>query len=417
MSNDWQNKLRSEFEHYGEEAPEGLWASVRDSVAYPSAVSPALDPLRRRRRRNAWLAASGAFAVAAAVIAAVVVRPVAGPVQAAIRPGSVLASADDMPRVYHEAMGRPQKLYDSRTAVAVPVRSAVPEEMESEVPELRQKPLPGQSSREEQQSSAVSGGNAGSGEERLEFYDAPEFFGAAQAISGKRPGRTLSMRLAMSGSAFSRASSAGYGAMYGSSVAAMRFAARPLADDGYSAVLISNNHQDVSTSRRHYQPVGVGIRLGWEFAPSLSVVGGLEYSCLVSDLSSGTHDSRYETRQTLHYVGLPVSFEWSFVERPRFRAYVSAGGQVRKAVYGVTSTRYVIDNTVIGAAQTGRIREDRFQWSAGAGAGVEYLPGSGFGIFFEPGVNYYFDNGSCVENMFKSRPLNFSLSVGVRLWL
>ena len=33
MANDWKNKLRSEFEHYEEAEPEGLWAAVRDSLA------------------------------------------------------------------------------------------------------------------------------------------------------------------------------------------------------------------------------------------------------------------------------------------------------------------------------------------------------------------------------------------------
>ena len=43
--------------------------------------------------------------------------------------------------------------------------------------------------------------------------------------------------------------------------------------------------------------------------------------------------------------------------------------------------------------------------------------GDKVGLYAEPGLNYYFDNGSPVENVFKSRPLNFNLTLGLRLRL
>ena len=36
------------------------------------------------------------------------------------------------------------------------------------------------------------------------------------------------------------------------------------------------------------------------------------------------------------------------------------------------------------------------------------------GVYVEPGVKYYFDNGSMVQNVFKDHPCNFSLQVGLR---
>ena len=36
------------------------------------------------------------------------------------------------------------------------------------------------------------------------------------------------------------------------------------------------------------------------------------------------------------------------------------------------------------------------------------------GIYLEPGVSYYFDNGSFVETVYRERPLNFSLGIGLR---
>jgi hypothetical protein len=37
------------------------------------------------------------------------------------------------------------------------------------------------------------------------------------------------------------------------------------------------------------------------------------------------------------------------------------------------------------------------------------------GIYAEPGVRYYFDNGSRMQNYFKDRPTSWTLQVGLRL--
>lgn len=447
MANDWKNKLRSEFEHYEEAEPEGLWAAVRDSLASADGLRGASvqgnrSSLGKRRhapeqygRRYARAAAFGSFAVAAALAVALIPDwggrpsgPLSGEGFAALSASSVTGSAssgmdglvpsgtdnsvfmadgaegDDSafadllsPERSSSAAGSPAKPDGSGESSvsgesAGSVDSAVP--VDPTVPEV----------------SGESGG-------QLIFEDAGDFFPLDEdvsRVSGRR--KTLSLKLAVASSSFSSTSHSGYGAMYGSSVAAFRFSATPVADDGYSAVLLMNNYQEVSTTSRHYLPVNVGFSLGWEFAPGFSLSAGVDYTCLVSDLSSGTDATRYETRQTLHYLGIPVTLEWSFVQRPRLRAYLYAGGQARKAVYGTSSTRYVIDSAPWEPVIE-KIRETPLQWSAGAGAGVEYMLGDKVGLYAEPGLNYYFDNGSPVENVFKSRPMNFNLTLGLRLKL
>lgn len=36
------------------------------------------------------------------------------------------------------------------------------------------------------------------------------------------------------------------------------------------------------------------------------------------------------------------------------------------------------------------------------------------GVYIEPGISYYFDNNSDVRNIYKDRPLNFNLNIGLR---
>ena len=479
MANDWKNKLRSEFEHYEEAEPEGLWAAVRDSLASADGLRGASvqgnrSSLGKRRhapeqygRRYARAAAFGSFAVAAALAVALIPDwggrpsgPLSGEGFAALSASSVTGSAssgmdglvpsgtDNSVFMADGAEGDDSAFADllsperSSSAAGSPAKpdgsgaSAVPGSRESV--ESVGTVVPGKSSGSgasaEPGDSGESGESAGpvdsavpvdqavprvSGESggQLIFEDSGDFSTLdedASRVSGQR--KALSLKLAVASSSFSSTSHSGYGAMYGSSVAAFRFSATPVADDGYSAVLLKNNYQEVSTTSRHYLPVNVGFSLGWEFAPGFSLSAGVDYTCLVSDLSSGTDATRYETRQTLHYLGIPVTLEWSFVQRSRLRAYLYAGGQARKAVYGTSSTRYVIDSAPWEPVIE-KIGETPLQWSAGAGAGVEYMLGDKVGLYAEPGLNYYFDNGSPVENVFKSRPMNFNLTLGLRLKL
>ena len=469
MSNDWKNKLRSEFEHYEEAEPEGLWAAVRDSLASAdglrgASVQGGRSPLEKRRhvpeqyrRRYARAAAFGSFAVAAALAVALIPDwggkpsgPLSGEGLAAreeLLSEAVSSASSALPA--SSAAGTSYSVPDaaSLTAATGPGLSVAAGSSsrsgvsgESAEPGFRESSgsgdsaVPGFRESVESVGAVVPGESSGSGESagpvdpavprvsgesggQLIFEDAGDFFPLdedASRVSGRR--KALSLKLAVASSSFSRASHSGYGAMYGSSVAAFRFSATPVADDGYSAVLLMNNYQEVSTTSRHYLPVNVGFSLGWEFAPGFSLSAGVDYTCLVSDLSSGTDATRYETRQTLHYLGIPATLEWSFVQRPRLRAYLYAGGQARKAVYGTSSTRYVIDSAPWEPVIE-KIGEAPLQWSAGAGAGVEYMLGDKVGLYAEPGLNYYFDNGSPVENVFKSRPLNFNLTLGLRLKL
>ena len=52
--------------------------------------------------------------------------------------------------------------------------------------------------------------------------------------------------------------------------------------------------------------------------------------------------------------------------------------------------------------------------SVGASLGFGYSFNELLGIYAEPGFSYYFDNGSFVETVYRERPFNFSLSLGLR---
>lgn len=47
-------------------------------------------------------------------------------------------------------------------------------------------------------------------------------------------------------------------------------------------------------------------------------------------------------------------------------------------------------------------------------AGGEIRIVKGLSVYAEPGLSYYFDNGSSIRNIYKDKPLNFSLNLGMR---
>lgn len=57
------------------------------------------------------------------------------------------------------------------------------------------------------------------------------------------------------------------------------------------------------------------------------------------------------------------------------------------------------------------------QWSLSAAAGAQFKITEKLGIYAEPGVVYYFDDGSNVNTIRKEHPFNFNIQLGVRFTL
>ena len=406
-SSDWQDKLRAGMDAYSEPVPDSVWNAVE------SGVGAAWERQRRlRRRRRMFAGAASAFAAAA--LAAAVIFPLNdGP--AALHPSSrILALAGDP--VLQPALFRVGEAPALDAAVhRTPAEAFVP----AEVP-ARDVPDPGRSGEPAEESPATAPDPAESVRAEApsepddasaeSFWDDDVFFLPADDDAGGKVRVTLGFRASNVAPGHSEAS--GYGGLYGASVVPSPTSAREQLQ-GYSSVLLSNNSQPVSTSTEHYQPVSFGLALSVGLGDRFSLETGADYSCLVSDMSSGTEENRYDIRQTLHYVGVPLRARYSFWKPGGFDLYMTAGGKVEKCVGGTTSTSYVVKSSVSSSTKD-RITVDPLQWSVGASLGIGYRFNDLVGIYLEPGVSYYFDNGSFVETVYRERPLNFSLGIGLR---
>ena len=83
---------------------------------------------------------------------------------------------------------------------------------------------------------------------------------------------------------------------------------------------------------------------------------------------------------------------------------------------GKTATNYVNNGSIVDSEQQD-VDIDKLQWSVSGSAGLQYNFIDWLGVYVEPGVKYYFDDGSDVLTIYKDKPLNFSLQFGLRFTL
>lgn len=185
-------------------------------------------------------------------------------------------------------------------------------------------------------------------------------------------------------------------------------------DDPYMGMLVTNKGHLADRRVRHRLPVHAGASIAYRINDRVSVETGIAYSYLSADIHEGSDSYYFAGEQSLHYVGIPVGVRVRAMSWKNFDIYVGAGFEADKCVSGTLKKPYVIN---------GQTRDDGhesisirpLQWSVNAGAGVQYNISSMVGIYAEPGLSYYFDNGSNIETIYSEKPLNFNLNIGLRV--
>ena len=163
---------------------------------------------------------------------------------------------------------------------------------------------------------------------------------------------------------------------------------------------------------KHHIPIRLGISLRYYLNERWNLQSGLTYSYLASDLSY-RGPTPYETKQKLHYIGIPLQVGVRIWKSERFRGYLSAGGQVEKLVSGKATTRYTDANQRPGTLVE-TVSDKKPLFSALASIGAEYMLGKDLSLYAEPGIHYYFKNGNGLKTHYNENPLNFNITIGFR---
>ena len=139
-----------------------------------------------------------------------------------------------------------------------------------------------------------------------------------------------------------------------------------------------NNH-----NIRYHQPIRFGVSLRYQLNERWSIESGLTYTRLVTDSCT--------VRQRHDYLGLPLNMGYQLWSNRHFGVYLTAGGTVEKM-----------------------LDASPWQLSVNSAVGLEYKLTNILHLYAEPGLGYYFSDGSKIPTIYQDQPLNFNLNIGLR---
>lgn len=428
--------MRKQLEDYSEPLPTGLWESIEKDLNQ-SSVQPKVIPLWRR-----WQT------VAAAIVAVLVVSSTVvwlwrtddesltecAPLVADGLPSKPMD--DSLLPVTEDITESESVVEQGLSGAASLLASVTPSSVSSDVSPVSSSPVvmdmnpvvfsvdKSEEQEKEIDSQDAVGKSEPSGKERAvqRKADREQLRRNALLAVADKPSVSRSWQVGVTtGNSFSSASNSfqGLSALMSRNSMLMSddLAMNPVSDNGmaYTQVLFHNRDQATETRVHHRMPVTVGVTLSYAFSDKWSLETGLTYTLLSSELHSGAK-SYIEEEQKLHYVGIPLKIKHTFWQNERLSLYAVAGGAVEKCVSGSLETLYVTGSSDRKTEHTS-LDVKSLQWSVNAAVGGQFNLIRQLGVYIEPGVSYYFDDGTGIETYRKEHPCNFNLQLGVRFTL
>ena len=177
--------------------------------------------------------------------------------------------------------------------------------------------------------------------------------------------------------------------------------------------------KETSTKSRYGIPISFGAGVKIDFTERWSLGTGLEYTLLVRNFygsytkvdAEGTivvSPVSDNVRNTQHYVGIPVNVFYNILDSRYINLYAYAGGALEKCI----KDHY----RLLDAQITHTEKVKGIQLSVNLGIGVEFLLGNHLGLYIDPKLRYYFDNGQ-PKSIRTVQPLMLGFEMGLRVRL
>ena len=448
--NDWKSQLRDRMEVYGEPEPDGLWESVASSLRQKGvmagsgvAESASSSGNLSRDRRHLWWYVVPALAMAA-VCVGLLLPFSGGESQVTVVPGNMISESIIADKVLE---GDAANVAPAKASVSSDERLA-----SNGVPVSGERPVLDEMSSEEKASAGDAFGGVlfdvdatvspsqectvveqqePKARREQEFSSEDDFedpFAEEMETSSASKRSRLALGLHLGGVGSYSGGSSGSVSMADAFVSStVPFGTNngtPIKLDSkgklpYNGVLMGDTFRSVESEHRFYQPVSVGVEVSCDLGRRFFLGSGLSYTCLVSESSSGSSESRSSLTQTVHLLGVPLKLGYKIIDNPLFELSVAGGGRVDKAIASKTVTRLALNGPEpVRSASTGTVFP--LYWSLTASASAAYKLSSLVGLYLEPGLSWHFssksDSGLALETVWSGRPLNFQLNAGVRFY-
>ena len=429
MDNEWKKSLRERFSDYASPEPEGLWEGIEQGVAGKP----------RRKMLPVWIASGLAAAAAVALVvflhpektletpdlqkqatlaqsvaepADTVVEPVetiddfdastssASEIAPATEPGASTSSATGSKSVPFAVASRQNLLAEAEPVVSAPVsEETVPDAVNDRHSRLDRETVV-------EQATSVA--------EKKEVGEMPDQVGHDDTILSASKRKRFSISAYGNGGQASSEQLQGYGMNRTGEYLGTRATGSNVKNDvsGLMRTLASNRAS--SFEAHHSAPLRVGVTAAWELTPHLNLVSGLNWTYLNSEFEETASPIRTVVGQDLGYLGVPLRLEAGFNVWKGLWLYAGAGGMVEKGLLSSSWTNTRVDGQVMEKVKNPKPDTGGLLWSVGATAGAEYRYSPSFGIYFNPGIEYHFDNGAQVRSAYTEKPLHWNVNLGVR---
>lgn len=161
-------------------------------------------------------------------------------------------------------------------------------------------------------------------------------------------------------------------------------------------------------------PLVIGLSVNKSLTSRWSVEAGLRYTFLRSDFLSQSKVMDKETIQRIHYIGVPLKFNYRILNYNGFSLYGQGGGALDIPVNGSQSVWQY--SPQLGNSTNAKINiHAPLQWSVEGGLGIQYHFTPSFSIYAEPSFKYYFNPGSGINTIRQDKPFEFTIPTGLRL--
>jgi len=161
-------------------------------------------------------------------------------------------------------------------------------------------------------------------------------------------------------------------------------------NSAYSRSIIRSERVSLMT---HHPPVRLALSLDYQLNRNVALFSGINYSFFHSEYVI-PQENLVLNNQRLNYLGLPLGLSWKLWSTTHLSFYLSGETMIEKC-----------------------LNREPWQWSVQASAGVEYAFTRHLGIYLNPSLGYYFDDGSSLKHYYKEHPLSPSIELGIRLHL
>ena len=175
-------------------------------------------------------------------------------------------------------------------------------------------------------------------------------------------------------------------------------------NDGHYSIgndLINKSNEIPYNEETHHRPISIGLQVGIPVAKDWSVVTGLTYTYLHSEMKESTGLAYVYTDQKLHFVGIPVQMNYQLYNNRHCNIYLGAGGRADIGVSGKTNHESKLSHLPVN-------------YSLKAAAGVQVNLFKSLNIYAEPTIQYNIPGSTRYKTYYTEHKTMFDLQLGVR---